>query len=383
MTARTMTTPTTTATDGKAQQGAIQIATATERRILVVDDEPAIRTMLTVFLSRLGFDVESAPDAESALELLKVGGYFLVITDVGMPGLSGLELLSEIQAITTQMNGHGPDVIIVTGRPGEKVAVEALRRGAYDYFAKPFSFDAMTFTVKRLLERRRLNREAQEYHTLMVRMEAADEHAKQAVRALVEAVYAKDSYTRGHMERVGMIAAKVGRHMGRDERDVELLYRAGTLHDIGKIGTPDAILNKPSSLTPSEWDSIRLHPIVGANILAPISALSDVCTPVRCHHERWDGTGYPDKIGGEDIPELARILAIADVCDALYSDRAYRLGLPETTVREIIVAGKGAHFEPVIVDALLDLCEQGEIFAPLVSARSDRRVGDDELHEPC
>lgn len=363
--------------------GRLLIATEAERRILVVDDEPAIRTMLTVFLKRLGFDVDAAPDAETALELLKVGGYFLVITDVGMPGLSGLELLAEIQALTAQMNGHGPDVIIVTGRPGEKVAVEALRGGAYDYFAKPFSFDAMTFTVKRLLERRRLHREAREYHTLMVRMEAADEHAHQAMQALVEAVYAKDNYTRGHMERVGLIAAKVGRHMGKDEREVEILYRAGTLHDIGKIGTPDSILNKPSGLTETEWDSIRLHPIVGENILAPITALSDACGPVRCHHERWDGTGYPDKLGGHDIPELARILAIADVCDALYSDRAYRVGLPESTVKEIILAGKGSHFEPVIVDALMDLAESGEIFEPLASSRSDRKVSDEEVKEPC
>jgi putative two-component system response regulator len=370
-------------TDGNGNSGPLKIATEAERRILIVDDEPAIRTMLTVFLTRLGFDVESAPDAETALEMLKVGGYFLVITDVGMPGLSGLELLSEIQAITAQMNGNGPDVIIVTGRPGEKVAVEALRRGAYDYFAKPFSFDAMTFTVKRLLERRRLRREAQEYHTLTVRMEASEEHATQAVQALVEAVYAKDQYTRGHMERVGLIAARVGKHMGKSDREVELLYRAGTLHDIGKIGTPDAILNKPSSLTESEWDSIRLHPIVGENILAPISALQDVCSPVRCHHERWDGTGYPDKLGGDDIPELARILAIADVCDALYSDRAYRVGLPEATVKEIILSGKGNHFEPVVVDALMDLAENGEIFEPLASSRSDRKVSDAEVKEPC
>ncbi len=361
----------------------LKIATSDERSILVVDDEPAIRTMLTVFLRRLGFEVDAAPDAETALELLKVGGYFLVITDVGMPGLSGLELLSEIQIVTARADGNGPDVVIVTGRPGEKVAVEALRRGAYDYFAKPFSFDAMTFTVKRLIERRRLRREAREYQSLMVRMEAANEHAQQAVQALVEAVYAKDQYTRGHMERVGTIAAKMGRHMGMGEREVELLYRAGALHDIGKIGTPDHVLNKPSALTEAEWEGIRLHPVVGANILAPISALADVCHPVRCHHERWDGSGYPDKLGGSDIPVQARILAIADVCDALYSDRAYRMGLPESTVREIITAGRGGHFESEIVDALLDLCDQGEIFEPLASSGSGRRVADQEVRDPC
>ncbi len=360
-----------------------EIATADERRILVVDDEPAIRTMLGVFLRRLGFEVEAAPDAESALELLQLGGYFLVITDVGMPGLSGLDLLSAIHGLCAPDDPRSPDVIIVTGRPGEKVAVEALRRGAYDYFAKPFSFDAMTFTVKRLIERRRLRREAREYNALMVRLQAENEHAHQAMQALVEAVYAKDNYTRGHMERVGLIAARMGRHMGMREREVELLYRAGTLHDIGKIGTPDHVLNKPSALTDSEWEGIRLHPIVGANILAPIRALADVCAPVRCHHERWDGSGYPDRLGTQDIPRLARVLAVADVCDALYSDRAYRVGLPESTVREIILSGRGNHFDPECVDALMDLCEAGQVFEPLASSCSDRRVGDDELVHPC
>ena len=288
-----------------------------------------------------------------------------------MPGLSGLDLLSEIRALGRADDPAPTDVIIVTGRPGEKVAVEALRRGAFDYFGKPFSFDAMTFTVQRLIERRRLKREAYEFTALSVRMQAEREHAEQAMRALVEAVYAKDNYTRGHMERVGIIAAKLGRYMGKDDAEVEILHRAGTLHDIGKIGTPDEVLNKPSALTEAEWEGIRLHPVVGANILAPIHALSDVCDPVRCHHERWDGSGYPSKLGTQDIPESARILAVADVCDALHSDRAYRVGLPESTVREIILAGKGELFDPACVDALMDLCEKGEIFAPLVSSESD------------
>ncbi len=361
----------------------LSFAQTDERRILVVDDEPAVRNMLAVFLRRLGFEVETAPDGESALEVLRHAEFFLVISDVGMPGLSGLELLKAIQGLAQPNDPKAPDVIIVTGKPGERVAVEALRGGAYDYFAKPFSFDAMTLTVKRLLERRKLQREAHEYHTLLVRMESEGEHARQAVQALVEAVYAKDRYTRGHMERVGRIAGKLGTYMGKSEEEVQILYQAGTLHDIGKIGTPDHVLTKPSSLTESEWETIRLHPTVGANILAPISALRHVCSPVKCHHERWDGSGYPDKLGGEDIPESARILAVADVCDALFSDRAYRVGLPESTVREIIRAGRGSHFDPAACEALEDLCEAGQIFEPLVSSRSDRRVPDDEVKSPC
>lgn len=354
-----------------------------DRDILVVDDEPSIRDMVALFLRRLGFCVETAPDGRVALELLARRKFFLVITDVGMPGLSGIDLLSEIKSVARPDDPAPPDVIIVTGKSAEAVAIEALRRGAYDYFRKPFSFDAMRFTVQRLLERRRFRRQAYQCQVLQVKLEAEKEHSQQAVQALVEAVYAKDRYTRGHMERVGRIAAVLGRAMGRPEHELEILYRAGTLHDIGKIGTPDQILNKPGKLDPAEWATIRLHPVVGANILSPISALEPVCAPVRCHHERWDASGYPARIGAGDIPELARILAVADVCDALHSDRAYRAGLPVETVRSIIQEGRGVHFDPAVVDVFHDVCDRGLVFEPLVSSEEARRVGDSEAAQPC
>lgn len=354
-----------------------------DRDILVVDDERAIRDMVAVFLRRIGFAVDTAVDGRDALEKLRAKRYFLVISDVGMPGISGMDLLSAVKDLGQPDDPVPTDVIIVTGRSAESVAVEALRRGAYDYFRKPFSFDAMTFTVRRLLERRRLKRQAHEVHTLSVRIDAEKEHAQQAVAALVEAVYAKDRYTRGHMERVGRIAARLGKHMGADEVELELLYRAGTLHDIGKIGTPDQVLNKPGALTESEWEGIRLHPVVGANILAPISALSPVCEPVRCHHERWDATGYPARIGRGDIPRSARILAVADVIDALHSDRAYRGGLPEATVREIVRAGRDKLFDPQVVDAFEDLCALNQVFEPAVSSEVERKVGEAEAKQPC
>jgi putative two-component system response regulator len=354
-----------------------------DRDILVVDDEKAIRDMVAVFLRRIGFHVETAGDGHEALEKLRAKKYFLVISDVGMPGISGMDLLSAVKELGPAEDPVPTDVIIVTGKSAESVAVDALRRGAYDYFRKPFSFDAMTFTVQRLLERRRLKRQAHEVHMLSVRIDAEKEHAQQAVAALVEAVYAKDSYTRGHMERVGRIAAKLGRHMGADEDEIELLYRSGTLHDIGKIGTPDQVLNKPGALTETEWEGIRLHPVVGANILSPIRALSNVCEPVRCHHERWDASGYPAKLGRLDIPRDARILAVADVIDALHSDRAYRGGLPQATVREIVRAGRDKLFDPEVVQAFEDLCAADDIFEPVVSCEVERKVGDGELKHPC
>jgi HD-GYP domain-containing protein (c-di-GMP phosphodiesterase class II) len=300
-----------------------------------------------------------------------------------MPGISGMDLLSSVKERARPEDPAPTDVIIVTGRSAESVAVEALRRGAYDYFPKPFAFDAMTFTIRRLIERRRLKRQAHEVHALSVRFEAEKEHAQQAVAALVEAVYAKDRYTRGHMERVGKIAAKLGRHMGAEPEEIELLYRSGTLHDIGKIGTPDQVLNKPGALTETEWEGIRLHPVVGANILSPIRALSTVCEPVRCHHERWDASGYPAKLGRLDIPHTARILAVADVIDALHSDRAYRGGLPQATVREIVRAGRDRLFDPQVVEAFEDLCAGDQIFEPIVSCEVDRKVGDAEAKHPC
>lgn len=354
-----------------------------DRDILVVDDEPSIRDMVALFLRRLGFRVDTAPDGRVALERMTLKRYFLVITDVGMPGLSGIDLLSEVKALARADDPAPTDVIIVTGKSAEGVAIEALRRGAYDYFRKPFAFDAMRFTVQRLLERRRFRRQAHQCQVLQVRLDADKVHAQQTVQALVEAVYAKDRYTRGHMERVGRIAAVIGRAMGRTDAEVEILYRAGTLHDIGKIGTPDQILNKPGSLTPEEWETIRLHPVVGANILAPIAALEPVCDPVRCHHERWDASGYPGRVGSTDIPDLARVLAVADVCDALHSDRAYRAGLPVETVRSIVRDGRGKLFDPAIVDVFQDLCDCGQIFEPMVSSNADRRISDDEAAQPC
>ena len=354
-----------------------------DRDILVVDDEAAIRDMVAVFLRRLGFQVETAGDGQSALEKLRAKKFFLVISDVGMHGISGMDLLSSVKGLAQDGEPTPTDVIIVTGKSAESVAVEALRRGAFDYFRKPFSFDAMTFTVRRLLERRRLKRQAHEVHTLTVRLDAEKDHAQQAIAALVEAVYAKDNYTRGHMERVGRIAARLGKHMGATASEVERLYRSGTLHDIGKIGTPDQVLNKPGALTEAEWEGIRLHPVVGANILSPISALSNVCEPVRCHHERWDASGYPAKLGAGDIPHAARILAVADVIDALHSDRAYRAGLPRATVREIVRAGRGRLFDPEVVAAFEDLCEKDEVFEPVASSEVERRVSNGEARHPC
>lgn len=354
-----------------------------DRDILVVDDEPAIRDMVAMFLTRLGFRVDTAGDGQTALEKLRAKKYFLMISDVGMPGLSGMDLLSSAKDLATHGDPAPTDVIIVTGKSAESVAVEALRRGAYDYFRKPFSFDAMTFTVRRLLERRRLKRQAHEVHTLSVRIHAEKEHAQQAIKALVEAVEAKDQYTRGHMERVGRIAAKLGRHMGATDADIEVLYRSGTLHDIGKIGTPDQVLNKPGALTETEWEGIRLHPVVGANILLPISALANTCEPVRCHHERWDASGYPARMGERDIPLSARILAVADVIDALHSDRAYRAGLPRETVRGIVRAGRAKLFDPDVLVAFEDLYEKDEIFEPVTSCEVERKVGEDEAKHPC
>ncbi len=346
--------------------------------ILLIEDEPRLRHNLQVLLESEGYRVTTAQNGAEGITKAEEEPYDLVITDIVMPEMNGFQVMDHLKT-------HLPDTVVlaITGYVSTESAVQALRRGAYDYFRKPFSFDAMTFTVKRLLERRKLKRQAHEVHTLSVRLASEKEHADQAIMALVEAVYAKDNYTRGHMERVGRNAARLGRHMGADEAETELLYRSGTLHDIGKIGTPDHVLNKPGALTETEWEGIRLHPVVGANILSPIRALSNVCEPVRCHHERWDASGYPAKLGNRDIPRSARILAVADVIDALHSDRAYRAGLPRDTVREIVCAGRDKLFDPEVVDAFVELFVKDEVFEPVTSCEVEQRISDAEVRHPC
>ena len=324
-----------------------------ERRVLVCDDEPHIREPVAIFLRQNGFEVDTAVDGKDGLSKFEKKDYFLVITDINMPGMTGLELLGAVKKVRKDV-----DVVMITGNVDLDYAIQAIKQGAYDYFRKPFDFEDVMLTVGRVVEKRVLQRKAAEGERLRGERDASERNAIEAVMALVQAVYSKDSYTRGHMERVGLYANCIAAKMGLEAWRQKIIERAGVLHDIGKIGTPDLILNKAGKLTQEEFLVIQLHPNVGAQIVRPITVLGEVAPLVRQHHEKWDGSGYPERLSRQQITVEARILAIADVFDALHSDRAYRPGLPIEKTVQIIRDGRGSHFDPDVVDAFLEVIEQ-------------------------
>src|SRR5258706_1203125 len=341
----------------------------TERRVLVCDDEPHIREPVAIFLRQNGFEADTAVDGKDGLAKFGKKDYFLVITDINMPGMTGLELLGAVKKLREDV-----DVVMITGNVDLDYAIDAIKKGAYDYFRKPFDFEDVLLTVTRVVEKRRLQRMAAEGERLRGERDASEKNAIEAVMALVQAVYSKDYCARGQMERVGLYANCIAAKIGLEPWRQKIIERAGILHDIGKIGTPDLILNKAGKLTQEEFLVIQLHPNVGAQIVRPITVLGEVAPLVRQHHEKWDGSGYPDRLSREGITIEARILAIADVFDALHSDRAYRPGLPIEKTVQIIKDGRSQHFDPDVVDCFNSCLNDGSLLASVHDARAGGQV---------
>lgn len=316
-------------------------------RILVVDDEPNICKLLQRYLGRIGYDVETAGSVPEALETLERSRFDLVLTDLRLPGPSGLELLVEVRS-----RAPGTRTMLMSAHADVYAASAAIDRGIDQLIVKPFELEDLRARVSDSLARRRAARkEVVERERLESRLRQRDTESKiwvlRAAHALASAVEAKDEYTAGHAARVTAYALTIADRIGTID---PIRFRlAGDLHDVGKIGVPDSVLNKPDRLTEEEFDLIRKHPSTGAHILEPLIDDPLVLGVVRWHHERWDGLGYPDRLAAEDIPLPARVLAVADTLDAMTSHRAYRSGLPwETAVAEIRRCA-GAQFDPDVV----------------------------------
>jgi putative nucleotidyltransferase with HDIG domain len=327
--------------------------TNTQERILIVDDEEAIRKVLQQKLSDEGYCCEEAGSAEQVLDKLRNNTVALVILDIRMPGKSGVELLPEIKA-------NYPDlaVIMATAITDTNVAIQCMKQGAYDYLTKPFSLDEVTLSVTRALEERRLVIENRDYQQhLEQKVEAQAKRIRVsflgAITALAYALEAKDEYTSGHSQRVAEVSVATARELGLPWDSIEKIRLAGLIHDIGKIGMRESILNKPSGLTEEESQHIKYHPEIGEHILNPIVDDKEILMIVRHHHERCDGTGYPDRLSGEQIPLGARILAVADSYDAMTSERPYRKAMSVETACAEVERGKGTQFDPSVADAFL------------------------------
>jgi len=319
--------------------------------ILIVDDEASVRHLLCKLLVNKSYRCEEAANSEEAIEKIKCKPMSLVILDINMPGKSGTELLAEIKA------GH-PDtaVIMATAATNLSTVINCMKQRAYDYITKPFNLDEVTLSIARALEKRRLeleNRDFQKYLKRKVEQQANEirESFLNAIAALAYALETKDKYTSGHSQRVAEISVSIARELGLSRQNITGLRLAGLTHDIGKIGIRASVLNSPDRLTDAEFQHIMTHSELGEHILAPIVEDGQILKAVRHHHERYDGTGYPDRLSGKQIPLGARILAVADAYDAITSERPYRKAMDSRIAFNIIDGCKGSQFDPEIIDA--------------------------------
>lgn len=346
------------------------------KEILVVDDEPLIREIIIRKLSEFGYIATPVENAFEALNKMREKSYPLVLSDIMMPGMDGIELLKRLRSLY-------PDtaVVMITAVSNVNIAIEALREGAYDYLIKPFNFEEVVLSVKNAFERRDLileNRLYQKHLEALVENQTSEirqllsreqERSSELSKALEEiqithdatidalsaALDYRDNETEGHSQRVVRYSLEIGKVLGLERRNLEVLARGTLLHDIGKIGVPDSILWKPGKLTDEEWVEMRKHVEYGFKMLKSIHFLRDAALIVQHHHERCDGSGYPNRVSGDNIVIGARIFAIADTYDAMTTNRPYRKALTDRDAREEIKRCNGAQFDPRITDAFFQI----------------------------
>lgn len=303
-------------------------------RVLIAEDHAGMRETLTVLVRDLGYDAVAVPDGRAALAAVMAAAPDLLLSDVAMPGMSGLELCRRVKADpTTRLI----PVILITGL-GDDYKIEGIEAGADDFLGKPFSPAELRARIRALLRMKAFTDEL--------------EHAEAVLCTLARSIEAKDPYTEGHCERMAARAEALGRVLGLDQDDLTALRRGGYLHDLGKVAVPEAILLKPGPLTPPQREVLKQHPIIGEKICRPLRSLHGVLPIIRHHHERRDGSGYPDGLHGEAIPVTARVLQVVDVFDALTSDRPYRRAAPKPMALEALeVEARAGWWDPEIIRA--------------------------------
>lgn len=355
-------------------QGEQQLEPTEATRILVVDDEEPIRRVIARLLHRNGYVCETAGDAEEALGLLKEGDIGLVLTDMDMPGTSGLDLITQITTLFDDIA-----TVMVTGMDDAKLANAALEIGAYGYIIKPFEPNEILIQVMNALRRRSLEIENRSHRLRLeqmvrertaelweaiARLEKAEKDLRlsreETIQRLSIAAEFRDDETAQHIQRMSRYCALLARKAGEDSERCELIRVASLMHDVGKIGTPDQILLKPGPLTPEERTIMEQHSEIGYRILAGSQSelLRRAAEIAWTHHERVDGSGYPLGITGSEIPLEGRIAAIADVFDALTSDRVYKKAFPLGRAIEIMREARGTHFDPELLDLFLDSMDE-------------------------
>ena len=330
--------------------------------VLIVDDDRHIRTVLDEVFRASGYTCQMATNGQEGLATFDAERPPLTVTDMNMPVMGGLDFLKHARALE-------PDaaILVLTGMADVETAVESLKHGAYDFIMKPVNVDKLLIAAERALEHRQLLRERREYHALLERRVAEatrdlaatlrelEETYRSTLEALGSAIDTRDLGTQAHSRRVRGYSLTIARAYGVPDADMRDLEHGVLLHDIGKIGIPDAILLKPGPLTPAEWKIMRSHPEAGRQIVEQIPFLRAAVPVVYHHHERWDGTGYPLGLKGEAIPLAARIFAVADAFDAMTFDRPYSRAIPLAAARAEIQRCAGSHFDPTAVETFAAL----------------------------
>lgn len=335
-----------------------------QRDILIVDDDRQVRDVLNQIFLSAGYNCLLAQNGGEGVEVFQAARPPLVVTDLKMPVMTGIELLRRVRELD-----EDAAVVVLTGAGDVKTAIDSLKLGAYDFILKPVNVDELLIAAERALERRTLLIERREYHqTLERRVEeatrdlAAAYHELEAtygttLEALGSALDTRDVGTESHSRRVHGYALATAREYGVPPADLRDLAHGVLLHDIGKIGIPDAILLKPGKLTPEEWTVMRTHPEIGRRLIEKIPFLRGAIPIVYSHHEKWDGSGYPRGLRGEAIPLGARIFAVVDAFDAMTFDRPYSRAISFEAAKAEIRRCTGTHFDPTVVEAFFRVPE--------------------------
>lgn len=326
-------------------------------RIAVTDDDNGNLKAAKRILTLYGYTVDCLNSGEELLEYVKTTIPDLILLDLHMSGIDGFETIQKLRSVHHAR--HIP-VIFLTADSDAETETKALSAGAADFVGKPFVASVLILRVKNTIELNKLQNdlktEAEKLsHDYIEEHRKNDRLSMQMVEALAEAVDVKDRYTKGHSTRVAEYSREIARSAGYSEADQKKVYMMGLLHDVGKIGVPDVIINKPTKLTPEEYDVIKTHPMVGYDILKKITEMPELAIGARYHHERYDGTGYPEGLKGEDIPEEARIIAVADAYDAMSSRRSYHEIYAQGYIKNELESNKGTQFDPRFADIMLDM----------------------------
>ena len=336
--------------------GSERVKTSDKVRIAVVDDDTANLQMAGQILSRAGFYVTALKSGQALLDYVDNNIPDLILLDIMMPVMDGFETMKKLKSLEREIADI--PVIFLTGTESQEAESMGLSLGAMDFIKKPFVPEVLLLRVRHIIELVTLQR------SLSNEVEKKSRENKDlflhVVKSLADAIDAKDTYTNGHSGRVAEYSREIAKRAGYTTQQQNDIYMMGLLHDVGKIGIPDAVINKPARLTDDEFEVIKNHPVMGARILKNIKEMPKLSTGARWHHERYGGGGYPDGLVGQDIPEEARIIAVADAYDAMTSRRSYRDVLSQEKVRSEIENGRGTQFDPRFADIMLTMIDEDE-----------------------